>query len=164
MALVAHPCVAVLQAMRHGELMSYYRDTYLKSDDWKSLRLIAIQKNANSGGVCPICARRVESLDVHHLKYRRLFNVTPKDLKAVCRECHDKIHELLKKYPKMKYLNREVLWFTVCAHLGTPKIRAHCAEILAKRIEKAGMEKERKLRRRNHRIGLSHLNHPMKVT
>jgi len=94
--------------------MSYYRDVYLKSDDWKSLRKERILK---SGCRCDICGTRTERLDAHHLKYRRLHNVSVCDLRAVCRRCHDAIHLLLKKYPKLKTLGRAKQWQVVVTHL-----------------------------------------------
>lgn len=68
------------QALRAepGNKMGYYRDTYLKSEDWKSLRAA---KLAVSQSFCCICHTRIVSADVHHIKYRNLYDVTLHDLK-----------------------------------------------------------------------------------
>lgn len=102
--------------------MSYYRDVYLKSEDWKSLRELRLIK---SNYVCAICAVTSECLDVHHVNYRNLHDVQATDLRAVCRTCHNKVHVLMKKYQKLKKLPNNIQWKTVLSHLspftkGTP--------------------------------------------
>lgn len=94
--------------------MSYYRDVYLKSDDWKSLRLLRLIK---SNYTCALCAATSECLDVHHLDYKNLHDVDATDLRAVCRTCHNKVHKLMLKYPKLKKLPNNVQWRTVKEHL-----------------------------------------------
>jgi hypothetical protein len=107
--------------------MSYYRDVYLKSEEWKSLRL---QRLEQANYKCELCGETKNSLDVHHLVYRRLFNVRPSDLRILCRDCHEAAHGLLKKYKKLKTLDRSTQWSIVKKHLakGAParKMRAIC--------------------------------------
>lgn len=107
--------------------MSYYRDVYLQSDEWKSLRL---ERLTFAKFRCELCGTADEPLDAHHLKYRRLFNVRFSDLRALCRNCHDKAHFLMRKYKKLKTLDRSRQWSTIKAHLakGIPsyKLRAVC--------------------------------------
>lgn len=95
--------------------MSFYRDTYLKSDDWRNLRSAAIAAFAPDGCCC-MC-RRACKPDVHHQKYRGLFRTLPWDLRVVCRECHDAIHALLKAYPLLKTLGRWRQWKLLGARL-----------------------------------------------
>ena len=46
---------------------------------------------------------------MHHLKYRHLYDVDPKkELMVLCRDCHNRVHELLKKYPKMRTIEPAV--------------------------------------------------------
>ena len=97
------------------EKMSYYRDVYLKSDDWKNLRLLRLLK---SNYVCAICAVTSECLDVHHVNYRNLHDVQTTDLRALCRPCHNKVHALMKKYPKLKKEQNNIQWRTVQQHLS----------------------------------------------
>ena len=81
--------------------MSYYRDVYLKSPEWESLRLKVLEE---SEYFCEVCRIQSYKMDVHHLNYGNLHDVIPKDLMSVCRGCHDKIHKLMKKHPKLKKL------------------------------------------------------------
>ncbi len=74
--------------------MSYYRDVYLKSEDWKNLRAAIIHFQ---DGLCECCGGKAK--DVHHINYRNLTDVLPMDLMAVCRDCHDAIHLALKITP-----------------------------------------------------------------
>lgn len=95
--------------------MSWYRNTYLKSDDWKNLR---DAKLALSDGRCTLCRKLCESLDVHHLQYKRIYDVKVWDLRVVCRDCHEKTHKLMEKYPKLKKLPNELQWSTVFNHIS----------------------------------------------
>lgn len=81
--------------------MSFYRDTYLKSEDWKSLRAAKLHQKKSR---CELCGDTSGSNDVHHLKYLQLYNVLPKHLMVLCRECHDAVHSFIKKYPCFKTL------------------------------------------------------------
>lgn len=68
---------------------------YLNSEHWKNLRQEKLEKNPR----CEKCGRST-CLDVHHLVYRDLYDVTLKDLQTLCRSCHNKEHE--KKNCKSK--------------------------------------------------------------
>lgn len=72
--------------------MSWYREVYLKSEDWKNLRAAVLALFAPHG-TCARCGE-CHRLDVHHIKYRRLFNVSIKDLIPLCRACHNEYHLL----------------------------------------------------------------------
>lgn len=69
---------------------SWYRQIYLESEHWRTTRR---QARARVGGVCQACGGCPESVDVHHLRYRNIFDVTMDDLQVLCRACHDKEHE-----------------------------------------------------------------------
>lgn len=66
----------------------WYRTVYLKSDHWLTLRASKLKEN-------PVCERcgSAKALDVHHVCYRQLFDVTIQDLLTLCRKCHDAEHE-----------------------------------------------------------------------
>jgi len=115
------------------DFMSYYRDVYLKSDDWKNLR---DSKIARHGKVCSLCFMEQQSVDVHHLKYKNIYNVNHDDLRVLCRECHNKIHSLLNQYPKMKTLGRKLLWQTIKCHLGTESEKKYFRKVVLKRQNK----------------------------
>lgn len=69
-------------------MRQWYRTIYLKSDHWKALRKAA---KATHGKICACCSR-TERLDVHHLNYKNIYDVTPADLQVLCRKCHAKEH------------------------------------------------------------------------
>lgn len=70
----------------------FYRFTYLKSDHWQNLRL---EKLVEVDAHCYRCDVRDLSNDVHHVNYRKLFDVMLSDLIVLCRTCHDLMHEAL---------------------------------------------------------------------
>src|ERR1035441_1284394 len=86
--------------------MGYYRDTYLHSDHWKTLRSIKLRRKHAE---CELCKIKSLSNDVHHLKYRHLYDVDPKkELMVLCRDCLNRVNELLKKCPKMRTIEPAV--------------------------------------------------------
>lgn len=68
----------------------YYRQEYLKSEHWRLLKQQALLRY-NSCGICGN-----HSVDVHHVSYRNLYDVTLEDLRTVCRRCHSEIHRLIE--------------------------------------------------------------------
>jgi hypothetical protein len=67
-----------------------YED-YLESDEWKHRRELVIER---AGGVCESCLER-RATQVHHVNYHSLYCEVLWDLRAVCKECHKKIHGLI---------------------------------------------------------------------
>lgn len=67
----------------------WYRQIYLKSDHWRDLRQAALE---NAGFKCSSCGCG-GSLDVHHERYKSIYNVTQDDLSVLCRKCHKADHE-----------------------------------------------------------------------
>ena len=43
--------------------------------------------------ICQACLTR-QATDVHHLTYKHIYNEPLFDLVAICRPCHEKLHEL----------------------------------------------------------------------
>lgn len=70
------------------EKQQSYRE-YLKSPAWFRKAQEAKKKANNT---CQLCGKRTVWLDVHHLTYERLGHEIPTDLIAVCRACHDEVH------------------------------------------------------------------------
>lgn len=70
----------------------FYRFKYLKSDHWQNLRL---EKLVEVDAHCYRCGVRDLSNDVHHVNYRKLFDVMLSDLIVLCRTCHGLMHEAL---------------------------------------------------------------------
>lgn len=86
-----------------------YREGYLKSDHWKSMRRAALER---AEGRCQVC-NSAKLLDVHHRTYERLGAEKPIDLTVLCRRCHDLFHATAKltvsrprKSPKAKKVAR----------------------------------------------------------
>lgn len=69
-----------------------YRFGFLKSEEWRTMRLICLGMDE---GKCVVCSKYDPSNDAHHLFYRgEWINTKPQDLVTLCRECHTKVHEL----------------------------------------------------------------------
>lgn len=64
-----------------------YREEYLKSDEWKTLRSQVLDTKP----LCQCCQKNIAS-DVHHMVYRNIVDVKITDLLPVCRGCHEYIH------------------------------------------------------------------------
>lgn len=73
----------------HLTRREWYREIYLNSDHWKTLRELAFKAH---GRRCERC-RKSFQIDVHHLTYRNIFDVTAADLQVLCRRCHGKTHK-----------------------------------------------------------------------
>jgi hypothetical protein len=71
---------------------NYYRKEYLLSEHWKCLRLRKLMET-------PWCEKCYTScfLDVHHRRYRNLYDVLLSDLMVLCRKCHANVHKILDR-------------------------------------------------------------------
>jgi len=76
----------------------WYSRIYLRSDHWKNLRQ---EKYWQVGRKCEKCAV-VDKLEVHHLNYRNIYDVTIHDLQVLCPDHHDEAHG---RKPKKKKRN-----------------------------------------------------------
>ena len=68
----------------------YYRNVYLKSDDWRRKRYVVLKRD---NWRCVYCGSR--ATQVHHIKYAK-YNIgrEPIDwLVSVCKSCHDSMHD-----------------------------------------------------------------------
>lgn len=84
----------------------WYRKVYLLSEHWKGLRKMKLKINPR----CEICGVK-RKLDVHHLRYKNIYDVLVEDLQTLCRKCHKKHHrktnilrEFLKRHKRHKWL------------------------------------------------------------
>ena len=85
---------------------NYYRNIYLNSEHWKNLRREKLEKSP----VCEQCGTMF-SLDIHHKEYRRLYDVTLKELQTLCRVCHNKEHRGEKtKWNKKNPNKKKDIW------------------------------------------------------
>jgi hypothetical protein len=89
------PNASTAKSYLDGEVAAYgkgmkawYNEVYLQSEHWKCLRLERIK---HDGGECVNC-RRTDTLQVHHLRYRNIFDVGLDDLRTLCHPCHHQEH------------------------------------------------------------------------
>lgn len=76
----------------------WYRKIYLYSEHWEQLRR---EKFKVSGEFCVNCDR-TSNLQVHHKRYRSIYNVTVDDLEVLCSKCHKSEHAFLKEERRRK--------------------------------------------------------------
>ena len=70
-----------------------YRFGYLKSEQWKNVRIEAL---ARERGMCQICREESISNDAHHIWYpENIYETTERHLVILCRPCHDFVHLML---------------------------------------------------------------------
>ena len=67
----------------------FYREVYLNSDHWQKLRSEKLKLNP----ACEVC-KSVVATQVHHLRYKNLYDVLISDLLSVCDPCHRRQHEI----------------------------------------------------------------------
>ncbi len=65
-----------------------YQD-YLRSDEWRRLRVLVIDR---AGGRCERCRCTAGEWNVHHLTYERRGHELLEDLVLLCRPCHEAAH------------------------------------------------------------------------
>jgi 5-methylcytosine-specific restriction endonuclease McrA len=68
---------------------NYYRNVYLKSDDWRRKRYVVLKRD---NWQCVYCGER--ATQVHHKRYakRNIGKEPIKWLVSVCKSCHDSMH------------------------------------------------------------------------
>ncbi len=74
---------------RSAELKRMPYKDYLKSDEWRRLRLMVLRR---AGGRCERCGKNNGEWNVHHLTYDRRGNELLSDLVLLCKRCHDVAH------------------------------------------------------------------------
>lgn len=74
-------------------MKEWYHEVYLKSDYWKLRRL---QIMDDRGYKCELCGSD-RHLEIHHSSYDHLWEEYDHELFCLCRDCHQLIHNLIKK-------------------------------------------------------------------
>lgn len=67
----------------------FYRNVYLKSDEWRRKRYVVLKRD---NWICSYCG--AQATQVHHLRYAK-YNIgrEPIDwLVSICEDCHEKQH------------------------------------------------------------------------
>lgn len=62
---------------------------YLKSEKWHDKRQRVLERD---GYLCQACRKR-RAKQVHHITYERIFDEPLFDLVAICKTCHDHLHD-----------------------------------------------------------------------
>jgi len=75
------------QAAQSAEWWAAYTE-YLKTDKWRLKSRKVLERD---GHLCQACLTR-QATQAHHLTYARVFNEPLFDLVAVCKPCHEKLH------------------------------------------------------------------------
>ena len=75
---------------KRGMSWATWYELYLQCQHWRTTRAAALRR---AGHQCESCGA-VETLQVHHLTYKRLRRELPTDLKVLCRVCHMEAHGL----------------------------------------------------------------------
>ena len=79
--------------LRFNEENSSYKD-YLLSEEWGFIKECHYLAKFNQS--CQCCGS-VDNLEVHHSKYYRLGSVSEfHDLHTLCRDCHQRVHDIVK--------------------------------------------------------------------
>lgn len=76
--------------IRRERRRAYYRDVYLKSDEWQRKRYVVLRRD---NWRCVYCGER--ATQVHHKRYAKI-NIGREPIKwleSVCKNCHDSIHQ-----------------------------------------------------------------------
>ena len=75
--------------IRRRRRTEYYRNEYLKSDEWKRKRYVVLKRD---NGKCVYCGAR--ATQVHHKKYlKKNIGKEPIEwLVSICRPCHEARH------------------------------------------------------------------------
>lgn len=101
-----------------------YRFGYLKSEEWKNVRLEAL---AREKGCCQICGEESISNDAHHVWYpENIYDTRAEQLVILCRCCHDFLHTMVPECKTndaqtgrdcwLKFRNAIVAWRTAKAN------------------------------------------------
>lgn len=72
----------------YADQKSWYDNVYLKSKRWTKLRR---RKLKEQDFKCNRCGA-IKPLQVHHVDYKNVFDVTLSDLEVLCVPCHAKEH------------------------------------------------------------------------
>lgn len=131
------PYQELKQKAQDAGFLSYV--DYLKSDHWKALKRSAgIRKTP-----CIFCNER--SIVGHHIRYKNLLDVTPKDLAAMCMECHDDFH-LGCRYFDLNYIDMEEprIIEVINQFRATKRYEKHRARMIRRRAERASKKVNKK--------------------
>jgi hypothetical protein len=67
-------------------------EAYLKSDHWKEFKEAYYTTRQK---VCYCCSKPAR--DLHHTSYANLGHEKPSEVVPLCRDCHDKVHTIIRE-------------------------------------------------------------------
>jgi hypothetical protein len=112
---------------------------YMTEPLWEEQRKLAI----SMGAICQRCNTNKAS-QVHHLRYRDIVNIKPKDLVALCAHCHGKMHVAIRSGVKdaRAVLVNDDAWLTAQLSAMRTKqvvpseiwVRLNSADLLAQQL------------------------------
>jgi len=91
--LVVIVAIAIIKRLRfeakRKQRQDYYRNVFLKSDEWKRKRFVVLKRD---NWRCVYCGER--ATEVHHKRYakKNIGNEPIEWLVSVCKTCHEKKH------------------------------------------------------------------------
>ena len=90
LALLQYVVKQVVFEKKRKQRTDYYRNVYLKSEDWKRKRYVVLKRD---NWTCKYCGGKANQ--VHHLRYaKKNIGKEPIDwLVSVCGACHKGLHE-----------------------------------------------------------------------
>jgi hypothetical protein len=78
-----------------------YRFGFLKSEEWKTVRIARLAKDK---GKCVICGKEDLSNDCHHISYPDRWSFTTiEHIRTLCRRCHKEVHRLMEEKPHLRF-------------------------------------------------------------
>lgn len=92
---------------------NYYRNTYLKSNEWRQKRNLIMDFYQN---ICQDCKNTAQ--DVHHIHYNNIFCEKFEDLIPLCRSCHEKRHKITPITLEDIKVDKNVLKYSFFNHKG----------------------------------------------
>ena len=72
---------------------------YIRSEAWQEVRRRFWASRLPKECYC--CGREDGPKDLHHRTYKNLGNEHLRDLVPLCRECHDRVHEMVRRKPSL---------------------------------------------------------------
>lgn len=89
----------------------YYRDRYLKSEQWRTTRSEAM---VLAKAVCQLCGYQSINNDAHYIFYPPNWEETrAQHLRILCRECHEKLHAYQERFGKANTLDDACIIFEI---------------------------------------------------
>lgn len=113
----------------------WYRETFLKSDEWKTF---SSQVRADNDGKCFVCGLVEWDNDVHHVWYGEPSYTGARQFVVLCRRCHELVHGVFEARAARTEIDKVEAWTTFKELRGLLRIRLNneTVRIPVKRLNK----------------------------